>query len=75
MPLCHEHEKATGYQIQYKLKTASKWTTLKKTTKLSATSKKLKKGKVYKFRVRTYTTVNGKKIYGRWTAVKSVKCK
>ena len=70
-----KNKKATGYQIQYKLKTASKWSTLKKTTKLSATSKKLKKGKVYKFRVRTYTTVNGKKIYGRWTAVKSVKCK
>ena len=71
-----KNSKATGYQIQYKLKTAKKYTYLKKTyTKLKATTKKLKKGKVYQFRVRTYTKVDGEKVYGQWSAVKSVKCK
>ena len=71
-----KNAKASGYQIQYKLKTAKKYTNLKKaTTKLKVTSKKLKKGKVYQFRVRTYTVVNGKPYYGQWTKVKSVKCK
>ena len=71
-----KNKNATGYQVQYKLKTAKKYTNLKKaTTKLKVTSKKLKKGKVYQFRVRTYTVVNGKKVNGQWTKVKSVKCK
>ncbi len=71
-----KNKKADGYQIQYKLKTAKKYTNLKKATaKLKATTKKLKKGKVYQFRARTYTLVDGKKVYGKWTAVKSVKCK
>ncbi len=36
---------------------------------------KLKKGKVYSFKVRTYKKVAGKKVYGKWTKVKSVKCR
>ena len=47
---------------------------MKKTTSLKAVSKKLKKGKAYQFRVRTYTTINGKPYYGKWTKVKTVKC-
>ncbi len=65
---------ASGYQIQYKLKTAKKWKNLKKaTTKLKATTKKLKKGKKYTFRVRCYTKIDGKKVYGQWSAVKTKK--
>jgi hypothetical protein len=65
---------ASGYQIQYKLKTAKKWKNLKKaTTKLKATTKKLKKGKKYNFRVRCYTKIDGKKYYGQWSAVKTKK--
>ena len=66
---------AAGYQVQYKLKTAKKWSVLKKTAKLKAVSKKLKKGKKYQFRVRTYTKLYGKLYYGKWSAVKTVKCK
>ena len=65
---------ATGYQVYYKLKTVKKWSLMKKTTSLKAVSKKLKKGKAYQFRVRTYTTINGKPYYGKWTKVKTVKC-
>ena len=69
-------EGANSYQIQYKLSTAKKWTSLKKSTTKTkvTTSKKLKKGKKYSFRVRTITKVNGKKVYGKW-ATKSIKIK
>ncbi len=66
---------ANSYQIQYKLSTAKKWTSLKKsTTKAKAVTKALKKGKKYSFRVRTITKVDGKKVYGKW-ATKSIKIK
>ena len=65
----------TGYKISYKLKTAKNWKTLKTTKSLKAVSKKLKKGKKYQFKVRAYTTIRGKKVYGPYTKVKTVKCK
>jgi len=66
---------AAGYQVQYKLKSAKKFKTLKKLSKTKVKTKKLKKGKKYQFRVRTYTKIYGKLYYGKWTAVKTVKCK
>lgn len=66
---------ATGYQVQYKLKSAKKYKTLKTLKKLKVTSKKFKKGKKYQFKVRTYTNVNGTKVYGKWTKVKTIKCR
>ena len=65
----------TGYQVVYKLKTAKKWKTLKTTKALKAVTKRLKKGKYYQFKVRTYTIIKGKKVYGSYTKVKTVKCK
>ena len=65
---------ASGYQIQYRKKGAKKFSSLK-TTKLKINTKKLKKGKKYQFRVRTYTKVNGTKVYGKWTIFKTAKCK
>ena len=69
----------SGYEVQYS--TSKKFT--KKTTKTvkvkksskKTTIKKLKKGKKYYVRVRTYKTVNGKKIYSGWSTVKNVKVK
>ena len=56
---------ATAYKIQYKLSTASKWKTLKKSfTKAKATTKALKKGKKYTFRVRAITKIGTKNYYG-----------
>lgn len=68
-----------GYQIQYssdkKLKKNNKSVTVTKQKTTKATVKKLKSNKKYYVRVRTYKTVNGKKIYSSWSKVKSVKTK
>lgn len=64
---------AKGYQIQYstnKKFTSPKYVTAKKN---SATIKKMKKGKTYFFRVRAYRIISGKKYWGAWSNVKSVK--
>ena len=67
---------ASGYQVQYRKKGAKKFTNLKKAVaKVKVKSKKLKKGKKYQFRVRTYTIVEGSKVYGKWTKVKTAKCR
>ncbi len=69
---------ASGYKVQYstssKLKNA-KTATVKKGSSKKTTIKKLTKGKTYYFRVRAYKTVDGKKIYGNWSTVKSAKIK
>lgn len=63
----------SGYQLQqYK---NNKWTTIKNTTSNSCTVSSLKAGTTYKFRVRSYKTVNGKKYYSAWSKVQSIKCK
>ena len=68
-----------GYQIQYssnkRFKKNNKSVTVTKQKKTKATVKKLKSKKKYYVRVRTYKTVNGKKIYSSWSKVKSVKTK
>lgn len=75
---------ATGYQIQYSLKKnmkKAKKLTVKKATLKKATAKKLKKGKKYFARMRTFTKVTDpqtgetKTIYGKWTRKKSFKAK
>ncbi len=68
----------TGYQIEYS--TSSKMSnsnkvTVKDSSTTSKTISKLKKGKKYYVRVRTYKTVDGKKIYSSWSEIKSVKVK
>ncbi len=68
-----------GYQIQYssdkKFKKNNKSVTVTKQKSTKATVKKLKSKKKYYVRVRTYKTVNGKKIYSSWSKAKSVKTK
>mgnify|MGYP002587714087 CR=1 FL=1 len=69
--------KVTGYNVRYattkkKLKKAKVKNIKTNTPKY--TIKKLKKKKYY-VQVRAYRTVNGKKIYGDWSKVKSVKVK
>ncbi len=67
-----KNAKATGYQLQYSLKSSfpqngrtNKWITSNKTT--STTLSKLKKNKKYYVRMRCYVTQNGKKTYSKWT--------
>lgn len=69
---------ATGYEIQYSTdKTFQKKVKKKEisSTKLSFQSGKLKKGSKYYVRMRSYTKVSGKKVYGGYSAVKTVKIK
>ena len=71
-------KKADGYQVQYSTdkkfkKNVKSVNVSKKSTK--ATVKKLKKGKTYRVRVRSYKKINGKKYYSGWGKVKSVKVK
>ncbi len=69
----------TGYQIQYA--TNKDFTKNKKSVKASGAKKssktisKLKKGKTYYVRVRTYKKVSGKTYYSAWSSAKKVKIK
>lgn len=63
----------TGYQI-YKSTKKNKGFKLAKTvksTKAKSATLKVKKNKKYYYKIRAYKTVNGKKIYGPWSSVKS----
>ena len=68
-----------GYQVQVatdkKFKKNKKTVTVKKQKTTRVTIKKLKAKKKYYVRIRTYKTVNGKKVYSSWSKVKSVKTK
>ncbi len=68
----------TGYQIQYSTSSrfkGAKTITITKNSTSSKTVSKLKGKKKYYVRVRTYKTVNGKKIYSSWSKAKSVTTK
>lgn len=70
---------ASGYQIYWATdknfkKVVSK-TIVKYGKTTSYTGKNFTKGKKYYVKVRAYKTINGKKVYGSWSTVKSVKCK
>ena len=68
-----------GYQIQLatdkKFKKNKKTVTIKKQKTTKKTVKKLKAKKKYFVRIRTYKTVNGKKVYSSWSKAKTVKTK
>ena len=70
---------ASGYQIYYSKNKNFKKLAAKKTVKggkaKSYVGKNFTKGKKYYVKVRAYKNVNGKKVYGKWSNVKSVKCK
>ena len=64
-----------GYQIKVSLnkKFKKKTTVTINTKKAKAVVKKLKAGKKYFVKARTYVIVDGKKVYGKWSKVKKVK--
>ena len=68
----------TGYEIQYSTSKAFKSVktkTVSKNSTVSASLTGLKAKTTYYIRVRTYKTVNGKKVYSAWSTVKSAKTK
>ena len=71
--------KASGYEIQCntskKFKSGNKTVTVKKAKTTSAKVTKLKSGKKYYVRMRSYKTINGKKYAGSWSKVLTVKVK
>lgn len=66
-----------GYQLQYSVKKNMKSGKKKnvKANKTKLTVKKLKSGKKYYVRIRAYKTINGKKVYSKWSKKIKVKIK
>ena len=64
-----------GYQLQYStdpfFKTKCKTVTIKGTDSTKKTIKKLKSNTIYRVRVRAYKTINGKKVYSKWSEKKA----
>ena len=70
--------RVTGYQLQYSLSSDfsdAKTVTIKDSSVVSKSIKKLKNKKTYYVRIRTYKTVSGKNFYSDWSAAKKVKTK
>ncbi len=69
----------TGYQIQYalnkKFTKKKKMITIKKNKTVKKKIKKLKGGKKYFVRIRTYRKKGKKTYYSKWSGVKTVKVK
>ena len=68
----------TGYEIEYSLKKNfkdAKTVTIKKAATTKTILKKLQAKKTYYVRIRAYKTVNGKKYYSAWSAIKNKKTK
>ena len=68
----------TGYEIEYSLKKDFKdkdTVTIKKAATTKTVLKKLQAKKTYYVRIRAYKTVNGKKYYSAWSAIKNKKTK
>ncbi|MCD8095725.1 MAG: fibronectin type III domain-containing protein, partial [Ruminococcus sp.] len=69
---------ANGYQVQRYNSTTKKWVTvktIKSGTTLTYKQTGLKKNTVYKYRVRAYRIINGKRVYGAWSESKKVTTK
>lgn len=67
---------ASGYRIYIRTGKKGKYKRVKQYTsgkKVSYTSKKLKRKKIYYVKVRAYKTINGKKFFGSYSKAKKVK--
>lgn len=64
---------ASRYEIQYCSSRKFKKLQKKTTKKTSIVVKKLKKKKLYYIRVRAYSTINGKKVYGTFSSIRKIK--
>jgi hypothetical protein len=64
----------SGYEVQYRVKGAKKYSSVK-TTSVKKAVKKLKSKKKYQVRVRAYKTFAGKTFYSSWVSGTSAKTK
>ena len=67
---------ASGYEVYRATSKSGKYskaTTVTGGGTVSYTDKSLAKGKTYYYKVRTYRTVSGKKVYGGFSTIKSIK--
>ncbi len=66
---------ASGYEVYMSTSKTGKYTLIKTTGTLSYVKSQLTRGKGYYFKVIAYTNVQGKKVYGSYTPVGTVKIK
>lgn len=69
---------ATGYEVYRSTSKDGKYKkvkTIKNSKTVSYKDKKVTSGKKYYYKVRTYKTVSGKKVYSNYSSVKSIKVK
>lgn len=69
---------ASGYRVYRSTSKNGKYTSaglIKKGSTVTFKDKKVSKGKTYYYKVRAYRAVNGKRVYGPYSTVKSVKAK
>lgn len=66
---------ADGYELYRASKKSGKYTKVKTVAASSYTDKKVKQGKSYYYKVRAYSKVNGKKVYGSFSAIKKITVK
>ncbi len=64
---------ASGYEVWMATSSGGTYSKIATTTKTTYTKTKLTKNKTYYFKARAYKTVNGTKVYGAFTSVKSAK--
>ena len=65
----------TGYQVRYQTGKTVKTAKVKKPAAVTKTLTKLKKGKTYTIKVRSYKTSAGSTTYSKWSKAKKVKVK
>ena len=67
-----EQANISGYQIARSTSETGTYKSVGSTTKLIFTDTKLTPGKTYYYKVRAYKTVSGKRVYGEYSAVRSI---
>ena len=66
---------ADGYDVYRASKKSGRYIKVKSVSSNTCTDKKLKRGKTCYYKVRAYSKVNGKKLYGGFSAVKKITVK